>query len=628
MFKKLIYFIVTAFLTLNIYVLAEEDSQKQQFTSNYEVSYKIATTGEVSIKQNIEIINNQQDVIATNYSLSIKQMDIFDVTANVNGQDVEPRIDTKDGQTTIKVNIKNPAIGKNKKSSIQIQYKTFDIASKIGEIWTINIPKTNLLKTTNKYDVTVRVPTTFGPQIYVSPTYTQTQLEADEAIYIFEKDNLLNSGITASFGNFQVLNFKLDYDLQNHSYFSTTKEIALPPDILGIQQVTYKNLTPAPQNLKQDTDGNTIAVYKLAGKENLNVRLIGTARILGKQIKPEYGASIQQIPKSLTDKYTKESEFWPINDNQIKEIVNVLFDPNESAAQNAQRAYFFTVNNLEYDFEILKKGLVERKGALRALSEDDSNACMEFTDLFITLVRAMGIPARQLNGYAIVNESEGNTKLPLSINLKGGDLLHSWAEFYDAEFGWVPVDPTWGSTSEVDYFTKLDTNHLVFSINGTRPDAPLPAGTYKLDENDKQVTVDFAQNVDSNDFELNLDFKKVASKNPFFILKGEHIFEITNNGFTTVYITTENKLIPLLPTQTIKRSIKSKERIKYKDTTQKEYSYTNEYEFDVKEKVYALTMIILVGLGLYMIFYVLTNHLKHQKRPLAHLHRLLRGQDQ
>jgi hypothetical protein len=100
---------------------------------------------------------------------------------------------------------------------------------------------------------------------------------------------------------------------------------------------------------------------------------------------------------------------------------------------------------------------------------------MEFTDVFVAIARAAGIPARQAIGYAYTT----NTKLrPLSLVT---DVLHAWPEYYDSTLGiWVPIDPTWESTTGgVDYFNKLDFNHIVFAINGIRDDYPYPAGSYR-----------------------------------------------------------------------------------------------------------------------------------------------------
>jgi hypothetical protein len=116
---------------------------------------------------------------------------------------------------------------------------------------------------------------------------------------------------------------------------------------------------------------------------------------------------------------------------------------------------------------------------------------MGYTDLFIAMSRAAGIPARELNGYAYTAD---NVLRPISIEFRGTDVLHSWPEFYDPYFGWVAIDPTWGSTTNgLDYFSKLDTNHFVFAIKGLSSESPLPAGAYKLEgTTDGDVQVGFA----------------------------------------------------------------------------------------------------------------------------------------
>jgi hypothetical protein len=114
---------------------------------------------------------------------------------------------------------------------------------------------------------------------------------------------------------------------------------------------------------------------------------------------------------------------------------------------------------------------------------------MEFTDLFIAIARAAGIPARESVGYAYTTNSRLR---PLSLV---ADVLHAWPEYYDSEQKlWVPVDPTWANTTGgVNYFDKLDFNHIVFAHYGKSSDYPYPAGFYrKSGKTTKDVTVTFA----------------------------------------------------------------------------------------------------------------------------------------
>ena len=63
------------------------------------------------------------------------------------------------------------------------------------------------------------------------------------------------------------------------------------------------------------------------------------------------------------------------------------------------------------------------------------------------------------------------------------------------------VDPTWGSTTGgVDYFNTLDFDHFAFVIKGKDSSYPVPAGGYKLsqDQNLIDVNVSIGDNFNPN----------------------------------------------------------------------------------------------------------------------------------
>jgi hypothetical protein len=151
--------------------------------------------------------------------------------------------------------------------------------------------------------------------------------------------------------------------------------------------------------------------------------------------------------------------------------------------------YDYVSQNLQYDSSRVQPN-IQRMGAVAALENPTQAICMEFTDLFITIARAAGIPAREVNGYAYTEKPDLQ---PLGLV---ADVLHSWPEYYDHEKGvWIPIDPTWGSTTGgVDFFNKLDLRHFAFVIHGASATQPYPPGSYKLGPNpQKDVFVSFGQ---------------------------------------------------------------------------------------------------------------------------------------
>jgi hypothetical protein len=115
------------------------------------------------------------------------------------------------------------------------------------------------------------------------------------------------------------------------------------------------------------------------------------------------------------------------------------------------------------------------------------------------------------------------------------DILHSWPEYWDDTLQtWVPIDPTWGNTTGgIDYFNKLDLNHIVFAYHGASSTTPYPAGSYKLGANpEKDVFVGLSTLPGKSTPTINLALKenpRVSFKNLAFTAT------VKNNGPTALY---------------------------------------------------------------------------------------------
>lgn len=518
-------------------------AESYQFTIDYNVSYIVSEDGVTNVDQKATITNLLNDVIPTTYTFTAKSMKIYDVSAVTNGKSSEVKLEEKNDDTLVSVNIKEYAIGQGRQNEIELKYKTQSIPSQSGKIWNIYIPKIQISETTSKYDIKLTIPASFGAKIYLSPTPTSEKSAGKTITYFFNKEAFKSTGITAAFGEYQPVNFKLKYQLKNSFIIPLFKEIALPPDIKNVQGISYQSINPKPYKIKVDKDGNAIATYILSPLGKLEIEVIGTAKLFGKQIDSDYGRNFTEIPKDLIKKYTKAEKYWEVNSPYVQKLASQLKDEKLNVIKNAQKIYDFITNNLTYDYTASESGLIERKGAEVVLTQKGSWTCMEFTDLFIATARAMGIPAREMNGYAFVGNE---TNKPLSISFKGGDLLHSWAEFYDPYYGWIQIDPTWGTTSGIDYFTKLDTGHLTFVVKGINSSYPFSAGTYRFPDNKdgKLIDVAFSQSITEDNFKPKIEAKKVFNWNIIRAIVGQKKYKVTNIGNVFIYNLNGQTLAP------------------------------------------------------------------------------------
>ncbi len=485
--KKLL---IVELLIVNCFIFVGNAKAEGEFSTSYDVTYEVLENGETQVTQNISLTNKTKDFYASEYTLIIGSPRVQGIVATDPNGTLKTGIQIQEDSTQIHVTFNSPVVGLGKTLNWTLKYKSLDTAVKSGQVWEVNVPRLSPQTEIEGYNVTLKVPTGFGPLMYVSPTPVNQQLTINNQQFSFSKEQLEQGGASAGFGEYQLFSFSLKYHLRNPGTFSGLATIALPPDILARQEIIFESLEPAPQKIYVDEDGNYLADYKLSGGQKLDIEFKGLARIFNQTITPSEGGSFAKIPTPLIESYTKQQPFWEVDHPEIQNQAKAIVDRRKTVAENAWAIYDFVSQRLTYNKEV-GASYTDRGGAVLALNEPQNVACMGFTDLFVTLARAAGIPARELNGYAYTSD---NVLKPLSIEFQGSDVLHAWPEFYDPHFGWVAVDPTWGSTTNgLDYFSKLDTNHFVFAIKGLSSEEPLPAGAYKLDaDTDGDVQVGFA----------------------------------------------------------------------------------------------------------------------------------------
>lgn len=456
----------------------------EEFSTFYDVTYDVSDDGVTTVTEKVTLKNLTSEYYATNFSLTIGSTAITDVTASDPSGPLETKTEKKGSATTLSVKFNQQVVGAGKTLPWTLTFKSKDFASKQGSVWEVSVPKVVASNNLEGYNLTLAVPTSFGTPTSITPSPAKQTSDFNKLFLNFTKVQLEDQGVLANFGDKQLFDFDLSYHLENPALIPILTNIALPPDT-DFQDVVFSRIDPQPINVTVDEDGNYLAWYRLTRNQKLDVRVIGSSKL--------YIDSKTKNP-SLDDelklKYTEPTKYWDSNHPTIRtKLIEILgSDPPLGNFEKAKLIQRWVASNLKYDSERLAGGNVERLGAVTALANPTKAVCMEFTDLFIALTRAAGIPARELNGYAYTANPELR---PLSLTR---DILHAWPEFWDDNKGWVMVDPTWESTTGgVDYFTNLDLNHFTFVVKGVSSEQPVPAGSYKyLGQDTRDVKVDFA----------------------------------------------------------------------------------------------------------------------------------------
>lgn len=497
--KILLVFFTAVFLFFSTNRIYAQDN----FDISANAKYTINESGLTTIVQKITIVNKKEFIYTPSYQIVTGLKDISSVSVfNANGAIPYDLKKSNDGNE-IDISFLEKIIGIGKTNTFTVSFETREITKKQGSIWEVDIPGLSNPNDYSSYGIILSVPSSFGGVSVIKPPK-----ELMGNILEFTKDEIGKSGIFVLFGNSQTYKMNLTYHISNSNLFPIKTEIALPPDT-SYQDVYIGSIDPKPTDVYKDSDGNWLAVYGLGPKTQQTV----VANLFVSVYSSPKNETKEDITNSL---YTSQAKYWDSNDPKIQSIAKNLHTPYE--------VYKYVVSTLTYDYSKVLDNNV-RLGAMGALGNPKNAVCLEFTDLFIALARAAGIPARAVEGYA----STQNSKLrPLSL-IK--DILHAWPEYYD--FGkkqWIMVDPTWGNTtSGLDYFYTLDFDHVTFAIKGKDSSYPVPAGGYKVNADTKDISVAFADKTDLYE----IDKFDVRPNFPDFNLSGfpvEGRILITNLG--------------------------------------------------------------------------------------------------
>lgn len=126
----------------------------------------------------------------------------------------------------------------------------------------------------------------------------------------------------------------------------------------------------------------------------------------------------------------------------------------QTTTLNKGRAiYDYVFANMRYD----KTGTGWGRGDVLYACDARKGNCTDFHSLFISMARSQGIPARFEIGFP----------LPQGKNSAEIAGYHCWAEFFDPEHGWVPVDisEAWKDPKKKDYFFGAhDDNRVQFTV--------------------------------------------------------------------------------------------------------------------------------------------------------------------
>lgn len=235
--------------------------------------------------------------------------------------------------------------------------------------------------------------------------------------------------------------FTFNEKLVPGSNTTLVKLTVLLPQTLRYRQKIL-NIRYSHQPLKiYNANGNKYAYFEIKNlKEPVTVKVNVDAELY------KYDLNIAKtLPqKDFADKqslqeYLKEEPALEFSNPLIQSAANSINGAND--LDTIQKIFDFTAKTIKFGgYNPVSVG------AIKAIT-DKVGDCTEFSDLFVALCRAKGIPARVIYGYTT---SWSDTP------------KHAWVEAYTKQYGWVPFDPTVGR-NDLSRFSNMANKYIYLS---------------------------------------------------------------------------------------------------------------------------------------------------------------------
>ena len=234
------------------------------------------------------------------------------------------------------------------------------------------------------------------------------------------------------------------------------------PQTLDNQRVISLKTRSSPQiSVMNDKDSiiymwDKPPVYQFSYGVNSRIYLINTIAKIEEKV---------SMP-NIDNEYTKASGLIDMNDD-IKNKAKELASGEDDLYFTAFKVADWVENNIQYNLSTLTADVVQPSSWVLINKE---GVCDELTNLFVSMMRSLGVPAKFISGMAYTNTRD-----------EWGP--HAWAEVYFPDKGWVPFDITYKQ------FGWIDPTHLKLmdSIDSSESSVKYNYKSYNMDFKGEEI---------------------------------------------------------------------------------------------------------------------------------------------
>lgn len=248
------FWLISSFIFL-FFLPVHPVTAAEDFRTTYHVVSRLDESGTSRINLVITLTNLASGIYPASYQLVLKGSP----PVNLSGTDADGPLAITVKQPSpdlsqINIVFNHIAAGRGQQQTFTLNY-IGDPARKVGQVWQYVLPRFTSLLPEDAVGYDLYVPLALGKTAYMYPLPTSVSREDSPGFTHFTFSS--PDGLSAAFGNFQSSSFTVSYHLPARPVSHT---LYFPPDTTD-QKVFYDSISPPPDTLTVDRQGNWSAVY-------------------------------------------------------------------------------------------------------------------------------------------------------------------------------------------------------------------------------------------------------------------------------------------------------------------------------------------------------------------------------
>jgi transglutaminase-like putative cysteine protease len=243
----------------------------------------------------------------------------------------------------------------------------------------------------------------------------------------------------------QDIRFTFTYSFELTGETSEVNFVTLVPKTIDRRQQVSVSFQPQPDEVFEVGENQYAKYIILDPPGDFDITITGNATLFRYDLQTAREMGKPPGEEDLAQ-YLEDEDYLEKDSLQVKKTIEDMDMEGKDNMEVVAELYDYVVETLDY-YESSSK-----QGAASALSRE-AGACGEYSDVLVTLCRALGIPAKTAYGVVVVEPLHGDEFL---------ECLHGWTEIYLQDYGWVPFDPVCGESGP-DFFDKSYPVYLRFS---------------------------------------------------------------------------------------------------------------------------------------------------------------------